>query len=116
MCAVARQIIGALSLNLDGGVLWRNLLDHPGEARQQLSNRLRRWPDVARMDDAAFGVVGVALLAPANHEAIALAAIHHIGNRLGGLAERYRQATRGERIERTGMPCALGLEQALDDR
>ena len=59
MLAVARQIIGALALDLDGGVLWRDLFDQPGEARQQLANRLRRRPDIARMGDAAFGMTGL---------------------------------------------------------
>src|SRR6185295_19048200 len=56
----------------------------------------------------------VALLAPGDREAVALAAVHHEGNRLGGFAERNRQAAGGERIERAGMAGALGLEQALE--
>ncbi len=114
--AVARQIIGALALDLDRGVFGGDLFDQPGESRQQLPNRFRRGPNVARTDDAALGVGGVGLLAPGDHEAIALAAVHHIRNGLGGLAERDRQAAGGERIERAGMTCASRLEQTLDDR
>ena len=58
-------------------------------------------------DDPALGVVGIALLAPAHREAVALAAVHHERNGLGRLAERERQAARGERIERAGMARAL---------
>ena len=36
--AVARQIVGALALDLDRGVSWRDLFDQPGEARQQLAD------------------------------------------------------------------------------
>ena len=54
-------------------------------------------------DDPALGVVGVALLAPADREAVALAAVHHERNGLGRLAERDRQAAGGQRIERAGM-------------
>ena len=38
--AVARQIIGALALDLDRGILRRDLLDQAGEARQQGPDRL----------------------------------------------------------------------------
>ena len=45
--AVARQIIGALALDLDGGILRRGLLDQAGKLRQQLPNRLGGGPVVA---------------------------------------------------------------------
>src|SRR6185436_18385257 len=61
-----------------------------------------------------LGIVGVALLAPGDREAVALAAVHHEGNRLGGFAERNRQAAGCERIERAGVAGAFGLEQALE--
>ncbi len=38
--AVARQIVGALALDLDRGILRRRLLDQAGKARQQGQNRL----------------------------------------------------------------------------
>ena len=63
-------------------------------------------------DDAALGVVGVALLAPAHGEAVDLAAVHHEGHGLGRLAERDRQAAGGERIERAGMAGALAPRTA----
>ena len=66
-----------------------------------------------RGDDAAFGIVGIALLAPAHGEAIELAAVHDERNGLGRFAERDRQAAGGERIERAGMAGALGREQPL---
>ena len=66
------------------------------------------------LDDAAFGVVGITLLAPANGKAIELAAVHHEGNGLGGFAKRDRQAAGGQRIERAGVAGAPGGEQPLD--
>ena len=41
--AVARQVIGALALDLDGGVLRRDLLDQAGELRQQGPDFLGAW-------------------------------------------------------------------------
>ncbi len=69
----------------------------------------------ARRHDAAFGIVGVALLAPANGKQIGFAAVDHERHRLGRFAERDRQASRGQRIERAGMPRSLGRIQVLDD-
>src|SRR5215210_3608561 len=91
--AVARQIIGSLALDLDRGILRRDLLDQAREPRQQGSDRLGRGSDLTGLDDPALGIVGVALLPPAYREAVALAAVHHKRNRLGGLAECDRQAT-----------------------
>ena len=109
--AVAGEVIGALAVDLDGREARRHLRDGAGEARQQRADRLGRRPQLARRRDAPFGVVGVALLAPAHREAVALAAVHDERDGLGRLAERDRQEARGERIERAGMAGALGLEQ-----
>src|SRR6185312_2297113 len=97
--AVARQVIGAFALDLDRGVLRRDLLDHAGKLRQQGHNGLGGWPEVASPDHPALDIVGIALLAPADREAVALAAVHDEWNRLGGLAQRDRQAAGRKRIE-----------------
>src|SRR5262249_40569874 len=57
----------------------------------------------AGLSHAPFRVIGVALFAPLHGEAVALAALHHERDRLGRLAERDRQATRRERIQRAGV-------------
>src|SRR5206468_7167267 len=85
-----------------------------GEARQQGPDRFRRWPQFAGLGYPALGIVGVALFAPGDREAVALAAVHHERNSLGGLAEGDRQAAGRQRIERAGVAGALGLEQALE--
>src|SRR5262249_32958402 len=74
------------------------------------------WPGGAGLDHLALTVVGLALLAPTHHEAVALAAVHHERDGLGGFAKRNRQAARGERIERAGVPGALGWKQAFHRR
>src|SRR6185369_62467 len=102
------------ALDLDRGILRRDLLDPAGELRQQRPDRVGRRPDLAGLDHPALGIVGIALLAPGHREAVALAAVHHEGNRLGGLAERDRQAAGCQRIERAGMSGAPGLEQPLE--
>src|SRR5258708_12757208 len=114
--AVARQVIGALVLDIDGGILWWDLLDQAGEPRQQLGDRLRGGPQLAGFDDPALGIVGIAFLAPGNRKAIALAAIHYEGDGFGGFAQRDRQASGSERIERAGVAGALGLKQPLHHR
>ena len=85
-----------------------------GKLRQQRRDRRRGRGGCRWSARAALGIVGVALLAPAHGEAIALAAVHHEGDGLGGLAERDRQAAGGQRIERAGVAGALGREQPLD--
>ncbi len=114
--AVPRQIVGALALDLDRRILRRDLLDQAGESRQQVPDRFRRGPLIAGLGHLSFGIVGIAFLAPGHREAIALAAIHHEGNRFGGFAERDRQAAGGERIEGAGMAGALGRKQPLQHR
>src|SRR5436853_421544 len=78
--------------------------------------RVRRGaPEIAGVDAPAFSIVGIALLAAGYRKAVTLAAVHHERNGFGGLAERDRQAARGERIERAGVARAAGLEQPLHD-
>ena len=60
--AVARQIIGALALNLDRRILRRDLLDQAGKAGQQRRNRLGGRPQLTGLDRAALGVVGIPFL------------------------------------------------------
>src|ERR1700681_1956655 len=88
--AVPRQVVGPLALDLDRGVLRRGLLDEPREPRQQGGNRLRRGFYLAGLSDTALGVVGIAFLPPGDRKAIALAAIHHERNGIGGFPERDR--------------------------
>ena len=105
--ALARQIVGALAVDLDRREARRHLLDRAGEARQQRRDRGRGRAGFARVRHAAFGIVGVALLAPAHGEDVDLAPVHHERHGLGRFAERDRQAAGGERIERAGVAGAL---------
>ena len=111
--AVAGEIIGALALDLDGGIARRHLLDDAGKGRQQRANLVWAGATVAGLDHPALGVVGIPFLAPAHGEAVELAAVHDEGDGLGGFAERDRQTAGSERIERAGVSGALGLEQSL---
>src|SRR5207237_6532256 len=111
--AVPCQVIGALALDLDCGILRRDLLYQAWELRQQLPDGFRGGPEIAGFDDPALGVIGVAFLTPAHRKAIALAAVHDERHRLGGFAQRDRQAAGGEWIERAGVARAFGLEQPL---
>src|SRR6478672_8086397 len=62
--AVAREIVGALALDLDRRKARRNLLDGAGEARELRADGVFARARVAFLRDAAFRVVGVALFAP----------------------------------------------------
>src|SRR3569832_2430334 len=110
--AVPSEVISALALDLDRRITRRDLLVLSGEPGQQGLDGLPAWALVRRRGDLALDVVGVALLAPAHGEAIALAAVHDEGNRLGGFSQRDRQAAGGERVEGAGMSRTLGVDQA----
>ena len=82
----------------------------PVKRGRQRADRRRRSAALRSVAvDAAFGVVGVALLAPAHREAVDLAAIHHERHGLGRFPERDREQAGGQRIERAGVAGALGL-------
>ena len=90
--AIPGDVVGPLAGDLDGGELRRHLLDG-ADVVAAAARGSRRRPAARRSCcvDAAFGIVGVALLAPAHGEAVALAPVHHERNRLGRFAERDRQ-------------------------
>ena len=113
---IAGEIVGALTLDLDGGEARRNLLDLADEGRQGRLDRLSGRTDVARGDRAPLGVVGIGLDAPGHLEAVGLAAVHDEGDRLGRLTEGDRQDAGGQRVEGAGMAGLLGIEQALHHR
>jgi len=112
--AVPGEVIGALAIHFDRRIARRHLRDRPGIGRKQRLDGLAGGPRGAGFGHRAVGVVAVALLAPAHGKAVGLAAVHDEGNGLGRLAERNRQAARGERVERAGMARALAGEQPLD--
>ena len=60
-------------------------------------------PHLARGRHLPVGVVGVPRLAEAQREAVALGAVHHVGDGLGGGAEGDRQHARRQRVERAAM-------------
>src|SRR5262249_11490830 len=107
---VACKIISALAVDLDRREARRHLGDLAGEARQNGRYGLCSRALGAAVDDAALGVIGVPLLAPAPRETIDLAAFHDERNRLRRPPECNRQHARGERVECTGMAGTLRLE------
>src|SRR5262245_920814 len=110
---VAREIIGALAVNLDGREARWDLRDRAGELREDRADVVDGGPCSAGGINAPLGVVGVALLAPAHGELIDLASIHHERDGLGRFPERDREQTRSERVERAGMAGALGAVEPL---
>src|SRR3954464_9730051 len=86
--AVPCQVIGALPLDLDRGILRRDLLYLACEPRQPVADSLPGGAEIAGFHDPPLGVIGVAFLAPAHRKAIALATVHDERHRLGGFAQR----------------------------
>src|SRR5512144_1910826 len=115
LLAVTGEIVSPLSLDLDRRVSRRNLLNDAGVGRQKRMHCLRRGPFLAYGNGATFGVVGIALFAPTYGETIELAPVYHERNGLGRFAERDRQSTGSEWVERTGMTTAFCAEQPLHD-
>jgi hypothetical protein len=115
LLSVTGEIVSSLSFDLDRRVTRRNLLNEAGVGRQKRMHCLRRGPFLAYGNGATLSVVGIALFAPTYGETIELAPVHHERNSLGGFAERDRQRTGSERVERTGMTTALCEEQPLHD-
>ena len=112
--AFAGEIVGAFAADLDGGELRRRLHDDAGIFRQQRADLGFVGPLVRGFRHRAFEIVGRALLAPGDGEAVDLRAVHDVGHGLRRLAERDRQHAGRQRIERAGMSGLLGLEQPLD--
>ena len=108
---VARQVVGALAVDLDGRERRRRLQDLAGEARQQRLDGLARRAHVAGGDDLALGVVGVGGRAPAHGEAVVLGAVDGVGHGLGRLAQRDRQDAGRQRVERAGVAGLARIEE-----
>ena len=72
--AVAREVVGALAGDLDGGIARRHLRDDPGEPGKCGLDGLHGRAQVARGDRAALGVVGIGLDAPLHGEGVGLLA------------------------------------------
>src|SRR5436190_19730419 len=101
--AFAGEIIGALARDFHGREARRHLFDQSSEARQESLYLLLRWPFGGVRNNAAFGVIRVALFPPANREAVDLSAFHDERNGFGRLAERNRQDSGRQWIKGAGM-------------
>src|SRR5580700_2569225 len=77
--AGARQIVGALALNLEGREGWRDLLDVAHEGSQRAADRLVGGTKVAGGGDLALGIFRRARLPEAEREAVFLPAVHDKG-------------------------------------
>src|ERR1700741_3991645 len=85
--AIARQVVGALAFDLDRRIARRHLLDAAGKGREERHNRIGRASLIAPGHNAAFGVISIPFLTPANREAIELAAVHHERDGFGCFAK-----------------------------
>ncbi len=111
--AVAGEVVGAFAFDLHRGIARRHLGDLAGEMGQQRAQGFGARTSFAGADDPSFGIVGIALLAPAHSEAVGLAPVHDERDGLGRLPQRDRQQAGGERVESSGMPGAARLEHAF---
>ena len=88
---------------------------------EHAGNRRHRRTTIAALDDFAFGIERVGLLAELDGEGVDLVAIEHAPGQLGRFAQRDRQHAFGKRIERAamadlGLGMAALLQHALDRR
>src|SRR4029079_5852928 len=88
---VAGEIIGALARDFECREPWRGLHDGASEGRERGADFGCAGTAVACLDDSAFRVIRVTLLAPLYGEAIELLAVHYRRHGLGGLHERVEQ-------------------------
>ena len=109
--ALTRQLIGALPVNLDGGIFRRHLHHIPDKATKQRLDVLIRGTAVALGDHLALGVIGVGRLPQSHAKRIGLERVGDIGHRLGRLAKRYGQNPRRLRVERAGVARLLRLQR-----
>ena len=108
--AFARQIIGALAVDLDRGKLWRRLQDlAPERTQRRFDLRIGRAA-VRGGDDGAFGIIRGGGRPEAHQEAVAFQRIGDVGHRLGRFAQRHGQNAGRRRVQRAGMAHLLRLE------
>ncbi|SUJ31561.1 Uncharacterised protein [Sphingomonas paucimobilis] len=118
--ASARQVIGALAVDLQRGIGGRHLVDRPGETRQHRLQRLAGRAHIALRHHLSLGVQRRSLHAETDGEVIHLVAVEHPPGQLGRLAHRDRQYAGRQRIERAAMadldPLAIAAlaQHALD--
>src|SRR5215471_11807455 len=87
LLAVARKVIGPLTVHLYGRIGRRHLEDFPNETRELGEDLGLAWANLGERRNLAFGIVCGARLAPAGGEAVELFAVHGVGHRLGRLAQ-----------------------------
>ena len=71
---------------------------------------------VRRRDDIALGIQRIRTLTPFHREAVDLVALHRERHCLGRLTQRDRQDARCQRVQRSGMPGLLRIEDAAHGR
>ena len=110
--ALARQVVGALAVDLDRRIDRRRLLDDADEARQRRSDLGRATGRASLAAITLPSASSVSVSSPqCTGEAIGLGPVLDDRHGLGRLAERDRQDAGGERIERAGVSRLLGVEQ-----
>ena len=112
--ALARHVIGALAGDLDRREDRRDLHDVAGELWQLGADLVVGGADVGGGGDLAVGVVGVSGFTEAEGKAVELGAVHHVGDGLGGGAERDGEDAGGERVEGAAVAGLLGVEGAAN--
>ena len=112
--ALARQVIGALAVDLDGAELRRDLIDLTDKGRKGRAHGLDIGADVRAAGDLALAVEAVGRNPPVDGEAIDLLRLHHEGDGLGRLTQGDGQDAGGQRIKRAGVAGLLGVKQAAD--
>jgi hypothetical protein len=101
--ALAREVIGALPVDLDRRIGGGHLFDRPGKSRQHRLDFGEGRPHIAGRNHLALGIESRGLNPERDREVIDFACVEHPAAKLSRLAERDREDSRRERVERAAM-------------
>src|SRR5438552_7834246 len=111
--AFARVFVIVASAILERGVARWNLLDAADEALQGRAQRLLRKFNAMPLEDSSFGIAGRGRLAKADGRGVGLFRIQKHVRKFGCMAEAQRKKARGQRVERSRMPCFFRTVETL---
>src|SRR5690606_27183780 len=112
--ACTRELVERLPVTFERGVHRRNLLDVAAKTRQQCLELLARDSDGLALEHFTLSIGSGSRHAQLHYRLIALVGVEQVLGELRRLTEAQRQHACRQRIQATGMPCLLRIEQPSD--